>query len=516
MTAVNFDKSLDQILVEKFPYTQFRGKQKEILEAIFTGQNVLALMPTGFGKSLCYQFPAKTLKDLVVVISPLIALMEDQVQKAKQLGIEAVCINSSIASDVRKKTQENLKKGMYQLLFVTPERLRKKEFLDAITARKISILAIDEAHCISLWGHDFRPDYAKIGDFYRLMQAPPVLALTATATPEVQQDIIQKLNLGSSVKVILEGIERPNLSLNVIEAYGFEEKIEFIKNNLIENPANGATIIYFSLIKTLEEASRALHKAKIQHSVYHGDLPRDKRRKNQNEFIKNPKGIMLATPAFGLGIDKADIESVIHFETPGTIEAFFQEVGRAGRDGRAAKCYLLYDQEDLTIQMEFNKWAYPEINFIRTLSLLIFEHFQRVKQEGIEFLKEKMTFKNRSDYRVESAISILERWGVLLKDSYLTEMNAVIQGDFQGGFQGVFPYSIAEEFGEKNNFIQKVDESLRLENMQELLKFQNKKLLEMMKWIKNTQACRLSEIYKYFGIQKSNSCGVCDVCRSEK
>lgn len=505
---------LEKLLTQNFPYAGFRGKQQEIISKVLSGQNILALMPTGFGKSLCYQFPAKITGDLVLVISPLIALMEDQVQKAKSLGIDAACINSTIPSDTRKKYQDDIKNGKYQLLFVTPERLRKREFLDAIINRKLALLAVDEAHCISLWGHDFRPDYAKISEFYNLMKKPSIMALTATATPEVQKDIIAKLNLTHSMTVIREGIERPNLSLNVKEVYGFEEKYDQLKKNIFENKFDGSVIVYFTLIKTLEEVSRALQRDKFEHLVYHGDLPKDKRRKNQKEFIRADKVVMLATPAFGLGIDKSNIEKIIHFETPGTLEAYFQEVGRAGRDGRHAECTLLYDQDDLTIQMEFNKWAYPEVNFIRTLALLIFDNLKRIQQEGIEFLKEKMTFKNRSDYRVESSISILERWGVLTKTTEYSAGGLEIP-DAALGLSIGFPYMISEEYIDKNKFIERVDEGLKIENMQELLRHQNKKLLEMMNWIKNTNDCRLNQIYKYFGITKEADCGICDVCQGD-
>lgn len=473
---------LHDLLKKHFEFTTFRGEQEAVLRKVWQGENALALMPTGMGKSLCFQFPAKIREGLVIVISPLIALMQDQVLKAKDLDISATCLNSTLTRDERESRQDRLAKGDFKLLYVTPERFRKPEFLKAIEGRKIQLLAVDEAHCISQWGHDFRPDYSRVGEFRALLGNPPTIALTATATPEVQKDILTKLNIPDA-EIISAGIERPNLALRVHDLYGIDDKIRAIIGLRYQQP--GAAIVYCSLIQTLRKISSELTRAGVQHLVYHGDLSPQDRKRNQKAFIAEEAPLMLATPAFGLGIDKANVRLLIHSEIPSALESYFQEVGRAGRDGADSFCHLLYDQDDVSIQMEFLKWSHPDPEFIAKIYDLIEQNRLRVNQEKFDFLREQMNFRNRRDFRAEAAVSILERWGCLEKSD------------------DPFPYQCVHA---------PTQEQFAAENGPVILRAQNSKLLEMVRFATQDKECRMNFIYHYFGHRHETPCGKCDIC----
>ncbi len=477
---------LEKLLLEKFKFSEFRGVQKPVIDRLLLGHSVLSLMPTGTGKSLCYQMMAFLQKEneIVLVISPLIALMQDQTQKAQDIGLRATFINSSISAEEKQKRLKNLSENKYQILFVTPERFKKTDFVDVIKTLKISLFVVDEAHCASLWGHDFRPDYARLNEFVQLCGKPRVLALTATATPPVQKEICQILNLNFETDLILGGIERPELCLAVTDIYGESEKFEAMAKVISENQ-NVSGIVYFTLIQTLDKFTQFIARKNLQFTTYNGDLPSHVRRRNQKEFITGKINWILATPAFGLGVDKPDIRFVLHSEIPSTIESYFQEVGRAGRDGKSAKAILFYDQDDVSIQMQFLDWAYPEAEFIRKVYLLIEKNFAQVSVEGFDYLREQMVFKNRKDFRVNAAVSILNRWGCLEEI------------DSKFGFKALQP--------PEDNFFVK-------ENQSELKKEHQKKLLEILRWSQNTDICRIKVIYNYFGHAVTDDCGKCDVC----
>jgi ATP-dependent DNA helicase RecQ len=483
-----------QKLQSVFKHDSFRGEQEKIIFSALEGKSSLVLMPTGMGKSLCYQLPSVMDQGLVLVISPLIALMQDQVTKARKVGIRAGAIHSGMSKEEREQSLDRLKKGYWQLLFVTPERFKKSKFIDIITKVPVKLLAIDEAHCISQWGHDFRPDYSRVGEFRKLLGSPTVMALTATATPKVQKDILSELNI-QNAEVFQAGLERPNLSLNIHDVFGLESKVRGAVGLRHQFP--GAGIIYFSLIQTLQKASRELTKLGVSHLVYHGDLSSQDRERNQKIFLEGRESnpLILATPAFGLGVDKSDIRLLVHMEVPNSIESYFQEVGRAGRDGAPASCHLFFDQDDVSIQMDFIKWANPDPGFVKTVLELITKNTLKLEQEGMDFLRTQMNFYNRRDFRVETALNQLERLGYLQRAD------------------NKFGWAVAET--ENRSEDSSEEKYLNDKFVTDRKRTQNEKLLEMVRLSTMQSGCRMQFVLEYFG-HPAKACGQCDLCINEK
>jgi ATP-dependent DNA helicase RecQ len=350
-------EALQSALKEQFGHDGFRPGQEEAIRAVLHGRDALVVLPTGAGKSIMYQLPAVLRDGITVVVSPLIALMKDQTDKLEAAGVDALTINSGLTAAEKRAAEAAVANGSGDILYVTPERFRDRQFFDSLLEREVNLLVVDEAHCISEWGHDFRPDYMNIGAIAQRLDRPPILALTATATDEVQQDIIEQLRLRDPLRMVFDLI-RPNLHLGLIRTVNEEQKLAELERLL--HDADGTGIVYFATVK---DAERVFHELedRFDLALYHGQRTAKQRREAQDAFMDGALHAVFATNAFGLGIDKADIRFVIHYHMPGSLEAYYQEVGRAGRDGLPAHCTLLYREEDRRIQSYFLGGKYPSL-----------------------------------------------------------------------------------------------------------------------------------------------------------
>jgi ATP-dependent DNA helicase RecQ len=340
-----------QALQQYFGYDHFREGQEEAIERVLNGQHTLLVMPTGAGKSLAYQLPAMLLPGLTLVISPLISLMKDQVDSLVEAGIAATYINSSLPNDEIYRRMRAVREGHVKLLYVAPERLRSRQFTRTLANVNVSLLAVDEAHCISQWGHDFRPDYLQIGPTWQAMGQPTLLSTTATATPTVQKDIIKLLGL-KNTRAIVTGFNRPNLTFRVKSTPDVRTKLQNLQSLL--GQIDGSAIVYAATRRNTEEVADFIRDVIGQPSqAYHAGLDRHLRYQVQTDFMADRLKIVVATNAFGMGIDKPDVRAVIHYNMPATVEAYYQEAGRAGRDDRPAECVLLFAPDDQGLQEWF-------------------------------------------------------------------------------------------------------------------------------------------------------------------
>ena len=333
------------ILKNYYGYTSFRKGQEDVIKSLLSGRDTLAVMPTGAGKSVCYQIPALCMEGITLVISPLISLMQDQVRTLRSMGIRGAYLNSSLTPRQMEKAIANAKDGMYKIIYVAPERLEMPSFIDFARNQNIPLVAVDEAHCISQWGHDFRPSYTQIADFIaRLPKRPVVAAFTATATQMVKKDIVNNLHLKEPYSMSL-GFDRENLYFGL---YKPVDKNEFVLN-YVKAHEKKSGIIYCLTRRYVDELAEMLQDNGIDALPYHAGLDDDERSFNQNEFIYDRAKVIVATNAFGMGIDKPDVRYVIHYNMPANIEDYYQQAGRAGRDGEPSECILLYSARDIKI-----------------------------------------------------------------------------------------------------------------------------------------------------------------------
>lgn len=394
----------------RFGLSEFRHGQKEVISTVMAGGDCLCVMPTGGGKSLCYQLPALALDGLTLVVSPLIALMKDQVDQLQSLELPVSFVNSALPAGEQFARLDRAAAGEFRLLYVAPERFRSGRFLDAVRTAGVKLLAVDEAHCISEWGHDFRPDYARLGYFRRLLGNPPTLALTATATDRVRRDIVEQLDLREP-KTYITGFARPNLFYEVQSPRSEREKPERLLEFLRQTPGSG--IIYTSTRKRAEEvAERIAAETRRRMVVYHAGLLPDQRRAAQEDFMEGRRDVVVATNAFGMGIDKADVRFVVHYNIPGSLEAYYQEAGRAGRDGKTSRCLMFYHSSDRYIQEYFIDSAYPDREYVQA----VYEYLCDIDEAPIQLtqddIKQALGLPITTD-GVGNCEQILEGAGVL-------------------------------------------------------------------------------------------------------
>ena len=395
----------------RFGLSSFRTGQRDVISAVLAGQDCLCIMPTGGGKSLCYQLPAVARQGLTLVVSPLIALMKDQVDALQDLGIAATYINSSLAPAEVYSRMDAMAAGLYSLVYVAPERLRSSLFLEKLRQVRLSLLAVDEAHCISQWGHDFRPDYARLGRFRQRLGLPPTIALTATATPHVRSDILQQLQL-KEPRVFITGFARPNLRFEVQESMSEPDKLRTLLDFLNDTP--GAGIVYCATRKRCEELVESLSVAMKNRKVglYHAGLEPEARRRVQDDFMNDRTPIIVATNAFGMGIDKSDLRFVVHYNIPGSLEAYYQEAGRAGRDGLASRCFLIYTARDRSTQEWFIENRYPAPEVVEQ----VYDYLREIDADPIELTLEEIAEQLRLPVRsegVSASEKLLENCGAL-------------------------------------------------------------------------------------------------------
>ncbi|MEL6105112.1 MAG: RecQ family ATP-dependent DNA helicase [Planctomycetota bacterium] len=414
-------------ILERFRLTRFRPGQREVIDAVAGGGDILCVMPTGGGKSLCYQLPALARQGTTVVVSPLIALMKDQVDALRGLGIAAKLINSTLSASEQDDVMSEMARGELELVYVAPERLRNGRFLDAVERSQIALLAVDEAHCVSEWGHDFRPDYARLGQFRRrYLGGVQTIALTATATPTVRDDICSLLELNDP-NVFITGFARDNLRFGVSQARTDSEKetqlTEYIRGH------EGTGIVYAATRKACEQLAEWLpEKTRRSVGVYHGGMEPEHRRIMQERFMSGEVSTIVATNAFGMGIDKADIRFVAHFNMPGTLEAYYQEAGRAGRDGKPSDCRLFFAYQDRYIQEFFIENRYPSRETVQE----VYEFLLSRPEDPIELTLEQVRKHIQADSSeaIGTAETLLAKAGVIRRlDSSQNQMVVRIDSD---------------------------------------------------------------------------------------
>lgn len=402
---IDFD-TVREALQKHFGFADFREGQAEVIESVLAGQDSVVVMPTGGGKSLCFQLPAMLGEGVTLVVSPLIALMKDQVDQLYSRGISTTFINSSLTYRQTGERLSALRAGRFRLVYVAPERFRSEAFIEAISEVKVTLFAVDEAHCISHWGHDFRPDYLRLKQAIDQLGRPQVIALTATATPQVRKDICNQLGLADP-RVFVAGFDRPNLALRVLHVRTEKEKLDILKR--IISSSEGSGIIYSATRKATEQVASRLKLAGMRVDAYHGGMEEAERTRTQERFMKGESQAIVATNAFGMGIDKPDIRFVVHFHIPGSVEAYYQEVGRAGRDSLPAQCTLLFNYADTRTQQFFIDGSHPSPELIaqvyRTISSFGVENVELSARE----IAARLGMKN--DMAIYSSLVILEKAG---------------------------------------------------------------------------------------------------------
>jgi ATP-dependent DNA helicase RecQ len=481
-----------QALEKYFGFREFREPQGEVISQILQGNEVFVVMPTGGGKSLCYQLPAVLLSGVTVVVSPLLALMKDQVDSLRTRGISATLINSTLTPAEQQRRIRQMRDGEFQIVYIAPERFRSRSFLEALGQVTVALFAVDEAHCMSQWGHDFRPDYFRLGEVLHSLGRPQVAAFTATATPEVRADIVKRLGLDDPA-LFVAGFARPNLRFSVTETERESTKYDRLRT-LVSRHKTG--IVYCATRKRVDQVSDFLKECGVKVVSYHGGIHDEAREAAQNQFTQNRCDVVVATNAFGMGIDRPDLRFVAHFEIPGSLEAYYQEAGRAGRDGEPAECELLFNYADTRVQEFFINGSNPTPELIRRVYQLL-QNLANAAGEvvmSIQDLADRIDSEN-NDMAVHSAITILDRAGVI--DRY----------DIPG--KRIRGTRLMKR--ELSAFHLPIDTAA----LKEKEKRDRAKLKSVIDYAYGRE-CRQKLILRYFGDPDLTDCGACDICASKR
>ena len=475
-------------LREHFGFDNFREGQHEVIESILAGKDAIVVMPTGSGKSLCYQLPAMILDGVTLVVSPLIALMKDQVDALHARGLPATFINSSIPEPEQRARIEALRRREYKLVYIAPERFRSSRFNAALQSIPISLFAVDEAHCISTWGHDFRPDYLRLRHVIRSLGNIRTLALTATATPYVRSDIIQQLGL-EHPQTFVSGFDRPNLRIEVVHTEKEREKITRIKR--LAQAHEGSGIVYASTRKAVEQAGKELKRLGLGVSTYHAGMTDAVRVRAQDDFMSGRTQMIVATNAFGMGIDKSDIRFVAHYQMPGSIEAYYQEIGRAGRDGLPSTCVLLFNYADKNTHDFFIEGSYPDLTLVKS----VYNALVRTDLKQIQLSTSEIAHLagEKNELSIQSALYLLERAGHIQR----TAANRAENGRRQS-----------------RTIVMLDSAALRVDPRQVSGRadLERRKLRELIEFC-YTEQCYRSHILNYFGDRNHpRQCGGCGNC----
>ena len=478
-------------LREVFGFEDFLDGQEKVIEEILTGRDGSVVMPTGGGKSLCYQLPALCRDGVTLVVSPLIALMKDQVDALAERKVAVTLINSTLTWNEQKERLDGMKNGAYQLVYIAPERFRAGSFMNALRDVTIGMVAVDEAHCLSQWGHDFRPDYMRLGKALEDLGRPQCVALTATATPVVREDIRSVLKLREPFETI-SGFERPNLSFTITPVEKVAQKYGRLKKVLAEHQTG---IVYCATRKKVEEVAETVHSWGFKCIAYHGGMTDQEREDTQNQFISRKADIAVATNAFGMGIDRPDVRFVVHFEIPGSVEAYYQEAGRAGRDGEASVCELFFNYADTRTQEFFIEGVNPGAGMIRDVyRFLLSESDENYESHRtIDDIKDGIGAKN--GMAVGACLSALAR------GRWIERFD--VADSRRKGTRLLQPEVSSADLG--------LDEAALEEKER-----RDREKLEKMVQLCYANTCRQQWVLEYFGEVDAPLCGSCDVCRGEE
>lgn len=483
---------VQEALERFFGFSALRPGQDAVVEAVMAGRDVMAIMPTGGGKSLCYQLPALCREGLTVVVSPLIALMKDQVDALTARGIPAAAVNSSLSSDEYRSVMTDLRSGALRLIYVAPERFAQEGFMATLSRLQVSLLAVDEAHCLSQWGHDFRPDYLRLGLARERLGFPQTMALTATATAAVREDILRTLQLRDPA-VVISGFGRDNLDFSITHCENHRAKYDRIRA-VMRRWRQG--IIYCSTRKNVMKVYDEIRGDGLRVVAYHAGMSDAEREFSQNAFISGEADVVVATNAFGMGIDRADVRFVLHFEIPGSVEAYYQEAGRAGRDGEPAVCELLFNHVDLKTQEFFFEGSNPPLQLLRALYAMLCAECSREAHELTMTVDEMAESLGRevNPMAVSTALSLLIHAG------------AIERFDLPGrSVRGTRVKDPERPFAALNIDRESLEEKARRDHL---------KIEAITRYAYSTN-CRQQWILDYFGEADAGPCGHCDVCRAE-